>query len=127
MSSEQEKKNWLYFFLCPRCLKLATFWYDYYTKQEMLIYKVFPQPNSADEYISSEEGDEVLYISRCPFCKGEYLRYGIDFTIKISKSTYEVKPIGVYWIEQSDVLEKIRNKIIDNFLKLVGGKLAGLL
>jgi len=115
MKMNPEQENWIYFFLCPRCLKLATFWYDCYTRREVLTYKVFPQPDSADEYISSEEDDEVLYISRCPLCEGEYLRYGTDFTIKISRNTFEVKPFGTYWIEHSDELEKIRNKILDEF------------
>jgi len=120
--AENKQKEDYYFFLCPNCQKLATYWLEVYSVTNFVTYKSFPQPEAADEYLSTNEGEEeVLYVSRCPLCRKEfYSAFGNIFVIKINKKNLEIEPVGVYWENRKSKLNALKNKIIDNFLNLIG-------
>jgi len=74
--------------------------------------------NDNIEYLDSESGEEEFYESVCPNCDNEFSEPADHFLIRISRKTLEIIPKGSYWKVLTGDLKKLRNKIIEQYLKL---------
>ena len=59
-----QNKVWRYFFLCPHCHKLASYWIEFCTREDIIRYKVFPRKDPVR--LDTMSGEEEFYRSNCP-------------------------------------------------------------
>jgi len=76
--------------------------------------------DSGESYIEDTDHDDYDYISSyCEECVKEFPQISSAFVIAIDLRKLEIIPYGEYWIKNRALLEKYRNKILDQFLRKI--------
>lgn len=112
----QDRQNRKFFFLCPECLTLQKRWHEEFRCVEDATRVI---DESGGTYIEDTSHDDYDFIdSYCDECGKEFSQISNTFMIAIDLRKLEIIPYGEYWIKNKKILEKNRNKIIDQFLRM---------
>lgn len=123
MKGNKQEKSFAYF-LCPKCLQLVEYWHNFYCGNEVYFTERVNTELEAEEWFDFDiMGTVETKGSQCPNCgetfdfQGGYILIEITrkLEIKIPDSDYS------YWTENEErkqLFNRLKNKIIDEFLKL---------
>ena len=112
----KDQNEWVIFYLCPICKRISREWYLTTITSYYNYYTVYPDGDVVFND-SSTSDEEDFYETQCPNCNESFSESAGFFTIKISRKDLTILPVGGYWNRLQEDLERLRNRILDQFLE----------